>query len=299
MAFHLARINPPGDVVIEASRFPEMANQVDLFPRLEIFSIVDSERDHLFFGSLANAIKRADGQRFDEGFGFFGADDGESVGFAKPGCHFRHKLGAGHAGGCGKLRLFQNQALDFFRNVGRCEKNTIGFGHIQIGFIQRERFHLVGEAMEDVANLDGDLLISIEPRMQKDTVRTQSLRPRRRHGGMHAVFARFITAGRHHAPTIGITAHDHGFSAVFRKIALLHRRKKRIHVDMDDLAHGQRGWDVHHSQVRSRQITVFASLMTPSCTHRTASANGMRNGSTNSSASVCCGASVSPIAAKM
>ena len=51
---------------------------------------------------------------------------------------------------------------------------------------------------------------------------------------MDTELASFVAAGRDYAARIGFTTDDDGFISVLRIVALLDRRKKRIHIDMDD-----------------------------------------------------------------
>src|SRR5690606_17585758 len=69
----------------------------------------------------------------------------------------------------------------------------------------------------------------------KDQVGAQARRLDRRHGRPHPEHPRLIAGGGHHAADIG-PAHRYGLAAQVGEVALLDRGKKRIHVDMDDLA---------------------------------------------------------------
>src|SRR5699024_9927889 len=61
----------------------------------------------------------------------------------------------------------------------------------------------------------------------------------RRHGRVHAVGARLV-ARRHHDRARAAPGDDDGFAAQARIVTLLHGSVERIHVHMNDLAHGLR-----------------------------------------------------------
>jgi hypothetical protein len=92
---------------------------------------------------------------------------------------------------------------------------------------------------EDIANLSADRLVDFEAWLDEDQVRTLSFRGDRRHSRANAVLASFVARGGDDA-ALGRTAHCHRLAAQVRIIALLDRRVKGIHVDMDDLAVSRR-----------------------------------------------------------
>ena len=63
---------------------------------------------------------------------------------------------------------------------------------------------------------------------------------RARHGNRrpHAERPRLVAGGRDHAPRRRVAAHRDRLAAQRRVVALLDRRVKRVHVDVEDLAHG-------------------------------------------------------------
>jgi hypothetical protein len=108
-------------------------------------------------------------------------------------------------------------------------------GHVEIGFVETERFDQVGVVAEDRANLLADLAIDVEAALAEHQVGAQPLGGDAGHRAAHAEPARFVTGGSNHAAPAR-SPHGNGFSAQLGIVALLDAREKRIHIDMDDLA---------------------------------------------------------------
>src|SRR5262249_32981261 len=84
-------------------------------------------------------------------------------------------------------------------------------------------------------------LVAHEIRRHEHRVRAQPLGAHRGHGRAHAVAARLV-GGRAHHRAQAAPGHHHGAAAQGGIVALLHRGVERIHVDVDDLAHGSDGY---------------------------------------------------------
>ena len=67
---------------------------------------------------------------------------------------------------------------------------------------------------------------------QEDGMRTQPFGAGDGLCGMDAVLARFVGGRRDHTASIGIATDDHRLALEGRITHLLHRNKKRVHVDM-------------------------------------------------------------------
>ena len=67
-----------------------------------------------------------------------------------------------------------------------------------------------------------------------DRMRTQPLRLTETHARFDTVRPRLVTCGRHHTAREGVSTHQHGFAANQRISALLHGRKKRVHIDVEN-----------------------------------------------------------------
>ena len=120
--------------------------------------------------------------------------------------------------------------------------------------------------MKNLADLHADFFVMTHAAFDKDQLRTKHLGSRTRHGTMYAEFSGFVACRRHHASRIGVP-HCHRIAAQLRMVTLLHGRKKRIHIDMDDLAvgdvdkcrfgsaHGKKNTDISSQLDRIRFLT--------------------------------------------
>ena len=109
-------------------------------------------------------------------------------------------------------------------------------GHIEVRFVERERFHERREAEKDFANNGGFFSVNIEPRRKDDEVWAALQGHEGRHRRAHTELARFVVAGRQHSTPVSRTTDADGFAFQRRLIAHLDRRVEAIHVEMDDRA---------------------------------------------------------------
>ena len=65
-------------------------------------------------------------------------------------------------------------------------------------------------------------------------VGAQTRRGARGHGGMHAIFARFVGGGRDHASFGGVASYDDGLAAPLGVIVLFNGSEERIEVHEQD-----------------------------------------------------------------
>ena len=85
-------------------------------------------------------------------------------------------------------------------------------GHIEVGFVERERFDERGKAKQDLANDGGFFAVNVEARRENDQVRAALQRHECGHGGMHPEFAGLIVAGGQHAAPIPRATHADRFA---------------------------------------------------------------------------------------
>jgi hypothetical protein len=69
--------------------------------------------------------------------------------------------------------------------------------------------------------------------IQKNCMGTESSRRPKRHRGLDAIFARFVTRRGNNAALVRPPAHDHGLAAQFWTFEQFHRNEKCIHVHME------------------------------------------------------------------
>jgi hypothetical protein len=84
----------------------------------------------------------------------------------------------------------------------------------------------------------GERIAAFDEIGEERGVRAKSLRANRGHGGTHAKPSGFVGRGADHG-AIAAPGNNDRLAAQLRIIALLYRRIKGVHVDMNDFPHGQ------------------------------------------------------------
>jgi hypothetical protein len=113
-------------------------------------------------------------------------------------------------------------------------------GHVQVGFVQRERFDERRDGPEDREYLlrDGPVLLEIGP--HDGQIGAEADGPGHRDGRSDAEPARLVAGRRHHATRGRRPPDRHGPAGEFRSVTLLDRRVEGVHVHVDDAAnHGK------------------------------------------------------------
>ena len=190
---------------------------------------------HLRGGRRPDSVKPLHRQRFDKARSHRGRDDEETVGLAMVGGELGEELVVGDAGRRRQLGLGADLRPDPFGNLGRGRDALQIFGHVEIGFVERQRLDDRRVLREDRADLQRHLLVDVEPRLHEDQVGAFSARRHRRHRRADTELARLI-AGRGHHAACPRAADRNRLAAQLRIVALLHGRIERIHVHVDDLA---------------------------------------------------------------
>jgi hypothetical protein len=91
--------------------------------------------------------------------------------------------------------------------------------------------------LEDFASLTRNGSISREVRGQKHGVWAEPLSPNCGHGGTHTELSCFIR-GSAHDGAIPPPCNHYGLAAQMQIVPLLYGRVECVHIDMNDLAHG-------------------------------------------------------------
>ena len=210
------------------------AQPLDLLGR-DIAAGLDPQPGHFLRPLRAHAVEPADRQFGDEGRALSGPDHAESVGFVLIAGDLGEEFVVAHPSACGEPGLGADFLADQLGDARRAADAELVLGHVEIGFVEAQRFDQVGMVAEDRADLLADLAIDVEAALAEDQVGTQPLGGDRGHGAAHAEPARFVTGGSDHAAPAG-SPHGNGFPAQLGIVALLDAGEKGIHVDMDDLA---------------------------------------------------------------
>src|SRR5208283_1628674 len=131
--------------------------------------------------------------------------------------------------------LPEDARADFLRGRRGSRKTAPILRHVEIGFIERQRFDQRGVLGEDRVDLARDRAIDVEARRHEHQLRTLAHGRGRRHGRSNTEGARLVTRCGNHAP-LGAVADGDRTASKLRIVALFDRRIERVHVDMDDLA---------------------------------------------------------------
>ena len=151
--------------------------------------------------------------------------------------------------------------------VGRDRDAAKIVGHIEIGFVKRERLDQRRVVSIDCVNFTRDRALGVEPRRDEHEVRAFAHRRARQHRRAHAKFARLIACGGHNASLRSVADSDRA-PTPRGVIALLDRGVESVHVDMNDFL-TPKGTHVKHSARRTtlldrrrltRRITDMSGL---------------------------------------
>src|SRR3546814_7555405 len=130
----------------------------------------------------------------------------------------------------GEARLFADALADQLRRRGRAAEPGLVGADVEIGFVERQRFDLVGIVAKDRADLVRDVAIDLEARRHEDEGGALALRGDAGHRRADAELARFIARRRDYAAPRRSDDRD-GFAANARVVALPARSVKRNHFN--------------------------------------------------------------------
>ncbi len=160
-------------------------------------------------------------------------DDEEPVRLAVIGGKFGEEFIVGDACRSREFGFGANPCPDFFRDLCRGGDAFDVFGHVEIGLVKRQGLDDRRVSGEDFPDLQGDRLVSVEARLDEDQIGAFPLGCDRRHRGMHAEPACFVTCRRDHT-AFARSADRNRLAPQLRIVTLFDRCVKRIHIDMDD-----------------------------------------------------------------
>ena len=187
---------------------------------------------------LADAPEPLDRQRIEELLHLVRLHDDQGVGLLQVAGDLGQELVGGHAHRGHQPQLLADRLLDLPPDLDRRAEQVLAAGHVQEGFVQRQRLHQRREPLEDFADLAGDFGVVVDPGRQVDAVRAEPMGGGGGHGTVDAVLAGDVVGRRHHAPLLRRAAHDDRLADQFRPVPLLDRGVEGIHVDVQD--HRQR-----------------------------------------------------------
>jgi len=240
----LAMADPSRNPVIVGPRDTEMLAQEIQTARAQVGAGLDAQPAHLGRRRRPDAMKLAHRQAGDKIRAARRGNDAQAVGLVLVRGDLGQELVVRHPGRSRQVRRFLDAGTDLLGDLGGRGHALQVVGDVEIGLVQRQGLDERRIVEEDFADLVRHLAINVEAVLDEDEVRAFALGGDRRHGRAHAVDARLI-AGRRDDPAQPAPADGHGLAAQLRKVALLDRREKGIHVDMDDLPDAFRFGAVH------------------------------------------------------
>jgi hypothetical protein len=174
-------------------------------------------------------------QRFDEARSHLRRDDVLPVWLAVIGGQLSQEFVVADPRGSVEAGLGLDLLADPQRDVAG-EGNALQvLGHVEIGFVQRQRLNDEGVLGENLADLPADSLVDLETRLHEDQVWTLPFRSNRRHRRPHAELPGFVARSGDDSALLRAADRD-GSAAQARIVPLLDRRVEGVHVDVDDLS---------------------------------------------------------------
>ena len=238
MGFNLPIVYSSNQVVVVMAGFAEGSGKIRFAPLQKVFSRPDTKFFHFLLCRMSYAVKFADRQGAQKCFGFFRENDGQSIGFVEVGGDFCQKFVVGNAGRCHKVEPSAYFMFDLFgdeRGGGRACKRMCD---VQVGFVEGEWFDKIGVLIKNSADLLRNLFVYVKPGLHKDCMGTLFDGTDGWHGRADSIFACFVAGSCNDSPPLRRPSDDNRFVPVGWFVPLLHRSIERIHIDVNDFAHG-------------------------------------------------------------
>ena len=238
---HFPVVDAADHVVIIFPRLAERLDQFQLGQLEQICARADAVFQQIFFRHLSDAVELADRQFTQDFRCTLGRDHGQAVRLLIIRGDLGEKKIVGNAGRSGQAGGLHDPSFDLPRGPRGIRDAAFVERHIQIRLVDRDRLDQVGVIEEDLPDLPGNRNVFFEIRMQEDRLRTKPVSGGRSHAGMDAELACLVGTGGHHSAGIGLSAHDDRFAPQRGIVPDLHRGEKSIHIDVNDLPHGNAG----------------------------------------------------------
>ena len=220
----------------------------------------------------ADAIDLAAGQRPDQGLQVFVQNDGNTIGLVKFASHFGQQLVGRHADRAGQAGVLKNRFLDQARQHPPAFALAAGYlGKVDVHLVHPPVFHQRGDVGDDGFKALRVMPVLRKVHRQQHRLRAQLGRFHQAHGRAHTKLARRVGGcGNDAAPGVvaqqrkfgnrdvvqgpaGVAQHqvfvnlappatDHHRQALELRVAQqLHRRVKRVHIQVGDAAQRHAG----------------------------------------------------------
>ncbi len=213
-------------------------------PEYVVVAHVAAGTDPLLFeslrGDLADTPDSIDRQVLEESVDLVRGDDILPVGLVPVARDLGDELVRRDPGGHGDADIARDTPADFLRNQRRAAVPARAGGHVEKGFVERQRLDQFGVVGEYVVHLPRCLAVDGHASRDQDQLRAAFERGRARHRRAHAELARLVARGRDHAATRRAAADGNRFALQCRVVAHLDGGVKTVCIDMNDLALGRR-----------------------------------------------------------
>lgn len=153
--------------------------------------------------------------------------------FIKVGCDLAHCLRGANTDRAGDAQLI-DALLDLTSDLHGVGPVHARRAHIEERLIDAHLLQVGRIALQYVHDLLRYFCIACMAACGPNGVGAQTCRGARGHGGMHAVFARFVGGGRDHAALGGVAPYDDGLAAPLGVIVLFNGSEERIEVHKQD-----------------------------------------------------------------
>ena len=191
-------------------------------------------------GDRAHAPQRVDRQPLQERLDAFGRHDGEPVGLLPPRGDLRQELVGRDTRGGGQSRRGTDLFLEAPGDVDGERFVPRVLGDVEVRLVERERLHQRGDGAEEAEHGCRYGAVLREVGRDNDEVRAEADAPGPSTSRPDAEGARLVAGRRHHAAPLGPAADRDRLAPQLGPIALFDGRVERVHVDVDDAAHGKK-----------------------------------------------------------
>ncbi len=98
-------------------------------------------------------------------------NDEQAIGLLPIGCDLRQEFVGRHASGSREIQLFAYLLTNHLRDARRCWKLHLVLGHVEIGFIERQRFDEVRMPLKNCSHSRRSGFVTHEIRRNEDRFR--------------------------------------------------------------------------------------------------------------------------------
>ena len=236
---HRTLIDAPRQVPQAFAKTAELAHQGQLAPVAQVQAGVDAQAPQLVRRDLAHSVQFVHRQCGDEVLDLIGGDHEQAIGFAPVTGDLGQELVRRHPGGHGDVQLLRHPPANVLGDARGAAVEMRAGGHVQVGFVQRQRLDDLGVVAEDRVDFPRHRLVGIHARAHHLQVRAQLQRLAHGHGRTHSPGPRFIVAGGNHPAPVGSPAYRQRFAGQARIVTHLDGGIETVAVDVDDLAHAK------------------------------------------------------------